>query len=140
MSVANVFSIHNHIWDSRETLPRDSLAALQLKRLKNLVDRVSSVPFYRGAFARHGVTPDGIHSLDDLARLPFTTNDDLRLRSHHGPDEQGSRARRRHAHRPWRHRFSVPDRGGAVAGGRHRASLPHHSSRRTDPAPWTRSG
>jgi phenylacetate-coenzyme A ligase PaaK-like adenylate-forming protein len=33
---------------------------------------------YRKKFEAAGVTPDGIRSLDDLSKLPFTTTDDLR--------------------------------------------------------------
>ena len=40
--------------------------------------RVAQVPFYREAFARTGVTPASIRSLDDVRRLPFTTKADLR--------------------------------------------------------------
>lgn len=63
----------------KETLPRDELAALQLSRLKNQCARVyANVPFYRKAFDLVGVTPSEISSLADLARLPFTTKQDLR--------------------------------------------------------------
>lgn len=34
--------------------------------------------FYREKFDAAGVTPDDLHSLDDLARFPFTTKDELR--------------------------------------------------------------
>ena len=62
-----------------ETLPREVLEALQLKRLKQVVQRVyHTVGFYRKAFDKAGVTPDDIKSLDDLRRFPFTTKQDLR--------------------------------------------------------------
>ena len=62
-----------------ETLPREVLEALQLKRLKQVVQRVyHTVGFYRKAFDETGVTPDDIRSLDDLRRFPFTTKQDLR--------------------------------------------------------------
>ena len=62
-----------------ETLPREALEAIQLKRLKNTVERVyATVPFYRRKFDEAGVKPDQIKSLDDLKRLPFTTKQDLR--------------------------------------------------------------
>ncbi len=68
------------IWnDEMETLPREALEALQLKRLKQVVERVyATVPFYRKKFQEAGITPDDIKSLDDLKRLPFTTKEDLR--------------------------------------------------------------
>ena len=62
-----------------ETLPREALEALQLKRLQQVVGRVyHTVGFYRKAFDKAGVTPDDIRSLDDLKRLPFTCKQDLR--------------------------------------------------------------
>jgi len=62
-----------------ETLPREALEALQLKRLQQVVQRVyHMVGFYRKSFDEAGITPDDIRSLDDLKRLPFTTKQDLR--------------------------------------------------------------
>ncbi|TYB32733.1 MAG: phenylacetate--CoA ligase [Flexistipes sinusarabici] len=68
------------IWDDEfETLPREALEALQLKRLKNIVEKVyATVPFYRQRFNEFGITPDNIKSLADLQKLPFTTKQDLR--------------------------------------------------------------
>ncbi len=62
-----------------ETLPREVLEALQLKRLQQAVRRVyHTVGFYRKAFEEAEVTPDDIRTLADLSRLPFTTKQDLR--------------------------------------------------------------
>jgi len=62
-----------------ETLPREVLDALQLKRLQQVAQRVyHTVGFYRKAFDEHDVRPDDIKRLPDLARLPFTTKQDLR--------------------------------------------------------------
>ena len=62
-----------------ETLPRPALEALQLKRLKAMVERVySRVPFYRGALDKAGISPDQIKSLADLQCLPFTYKQDMR--------------------------------------------------------------
>jgi len=68
------------IWNEEfETLPREALEALQLKRLRKLTERVySSVAPYRAKMDEAGVKPDDIQSLDDLKKLPFTTKDDLR--------------------------------------------------------------
>jgi phenylacetate-CoA ligase len=69
------------LWNEEfETLPREALEALQLKRLKNLVDRVySAVPYYRQKMDEAGVKPADIRGLSDLSRLPFTTKEDLRI-------------------------------------------------------------
>jgi len=62
-----------------ETLPREALEALQLKRLQQTVQRVyHTVGFYRRSFNDADVTPDDIRTLGDLRRLPFTTKQDLR--------------------------------------------------------------
>ncbi len=62
-----------------ETMPREALEAIQLKRLQATLARVyANVPFYRQQFQAAGVAPDQIKSLDDLKRIPFTTKQDLR--------------------------------------------------------------
>ncbi|MBW2558032.1 MAG: phenylacetate--CoA ligase [Deltaproteobacteria bacterium] len=62
-----------------ETLPREALEALQLKRLQQVAGRVyHNVGFYKKAFDEAGVTPEDIRTLDDIKRLPFTTKKDLR--------------------------------------------------------------
>ena len=63
----------------KETLPREELEALQLRRLKYLVERVYyNVPFYRRKFDELGVRPEHIKSLSDVKYLPFTEKQDLR--------------------------------------------------------------
>ena len=68
------------IWDEEfETLPREALEALQLKRLMAAAERVyATVPFYKKKFDECGFKPSDIKSLKDLQRLPFTTKLDLR--------------------------------------------------------------
>ena len=62
-----------------ETMPREALEALQLKRLQAVVERVYHlVPFYRRRMDELGVKPEHIRSLADLRLLPFTTKQDLR--------------------------------------------------------------
>ncbi len=67
-------------WDQEsETLPRSILEELQLKRLQETVGRVAqNVPFYQRKLAEAGAKPNGIQSLQDIRRLPFTTGADLR--------------------------------------------------------------
>ncbi len=51
----------------------------QLAHLVALTERVyKNVPFYRKKFEEAGVKPADIQSLDDIAKLPFTTKDELR--------------------------------------------------------------
>lgn len=62
-----------------ETLNRDEISALQLKRLKSTLEHcISGSPFYRKRLTDSGCTLDSIKSLDDLRRIPFTTKQDLR--------------------------------------------------------------
>lgn len=68
------------IWnDDFETLPREAIESLQLRRLQQTVERVyATVPFYREAFDQAGVKPKDIKRLGDLQRLPFTLKKDMR--------------------------------------------------------------
>ena len=57
----------------------EDLRAHQLAGLKWTVRHAyEGCPAYRTKFDALGLTPDNIHTLDDLSRLPFTTTDDLR--------------------------------------------------------------
>src|SRR5262245_27200401 len=71
--------VKSYIRDEAEALPPQDMQRLQLERLRTGVDRISkTVPFYRDKLGEAGVTTDSIRSLEDLARLPFTTKQDLR--------------------------------------------------------------
>ncbi|MEE8442878.1 MAG: phenylacetate--CoA ligase, partial [Dehalococcoidia bacterium] len=67
------------IWNPQhETMPRGELEKLQLERLKEITARVyEKVPFYRRAFQELAVSPESIHSLADVSKLPFTTKQDF---------------------------------------------------------------
>ncbi|MBT3206560.1 MAG: phenylacetate--CoA ligase [Gammaproteobacteria bacterium] len=65
--------------DSIETATVEELRALQLKRLKwSLKHAYDNVPFYKNSFDQHGIHPDDLNSLEDLAKFPFTVKDNLR--------------------------------------------------------------
>ncbi|HEY4868443.1 MAG TPA: phenylacetate--CoA ligase PaaK [Candidatus Dormibacteraeota bacterium] len=65
--------------DPIEIASADELSALQLERLQWTLRHVyANVPDYRRRFDEAGVHPEDCRSLDDLARFPFTTKDDLR--------------------------------------------------------------
>src|SRR5512136_2378018 len=68
------------IWDrTYECMPREELEQLQLERLQATLNRVyKTVTCYRRKFEEAGIVPEDIRSLDDLAKLPFTTKEDLR--------------------------------------------------------------
>ena len=62
-----------------ETMPREALEAIQLRRLQATLERVyETVPFYRQRFKDAGVTPKDIRCLEDLQQIPFTSKQDLR--------------------------------------------------------------
>jgi len=65
--------------DPVELASRDELAALQLGRLQSTLRHAyDNVPHYRRRFDEAGAHPDDCRALDDLARFPFATKDDLR--------------------------------------------------------------
>ena len=68
------------IWnETKECMSRDEMSALQGARLVKLVDRVyHNVEYYRKKMQAVGLEPGDIRGLEDLAKLPFTTKDDLR--------------------------------------------------------------
>ncbi len=63
----------------QETLPRETIEALQLRRLRSVCERVyANVPFYRKRFDEMGLNPTHIKTLADVTLLPFTEKQDLR--------------------------------------------------------------
>lgn len=62
-----------------ETMRREDLKALQSERLVKQVRHVyENVPYYREKMQAKGVTPDDIHGIEDLHKLPFLSKSDLR--------------------------------------------------------------
>ncbi|MGB4600258.1 MAG: phenylacetate--CoA ligase [Trichlorobacter sp.] len=74
------------VWDpSHECMPREELEQLQLERLQATLNRVyKNVRCYQNKFNEVGIVPENITSLAELARLPFTTKEDLRLNYPYG--------------------------------------------------------
>jgi len=70
----------DHLFNAKmETLTRDKIRELQLKRLKQTVKLVyDNVPFYKKKFKELKIKPEDIKTLDDVRKLPFTTKNDLR--------------------------------------------------------------
>ncbi len=65
-------------WNPRhETMPREQLDALQVRKLKRLVEWTDAqVPHHSKRLKDAGVSPEQINSLDDLRRIPFMTRDE----------------------------------------------------------------
>ena len=62
-----------------ETMSRPEIEALQLERLKRMVDYCyENIPFYHDRLEKAGVTGDKIKTLSDIQYIPFTTKDDIR--------------------------------------------------------------
>ncbi len=62
-----------------ETASRDEIAALQMQRLRTTLRLAyEKVPHYRRTFDAHGVHPDDLKTLSDLARFPLSGKADLR--------------------------------------------------------------
>ena len=62
-----------------ETMPREELRAMQSAKLVKQVKHVwDNCPPYRKKMEEAGVTPDDIHGIEDLHKLPFVTKSDLR--------------------------------------------------------------
>lgn len=61
-----------------EAMNREELELLQLERLQSTLTRAyRQVKFYRRRFEEHGLKPEDIREVRDLARLPCTTREDL---------------------------------------------------------------
>ncbi|MBE6807218.1 MAG: phenylacetate--CoA ligase [Ruminococcaceae bacterium] len=62
-----------------ETMPVEDIKKLQSEKLVKQVKHVwDNVPYYRHLMEEKGVTPDDIHGIEDLHKLPFLTKADLR--------------------------------------------------------------
>lgn len=68
------------IWNKEiECMSRSELEALQLEKLKNVVNLAyNNVAYYRKKMDAVKVKPSDIKTLSDMTKLPFTTKDDLR--------------------------------------------------------------
>ncbi len=62
-----------------ETMPLEELRKLQSEKLVKQVKHVyEHLPYYRNLMDKKGVTPDDIHGIEDLHKLPFIEKSDLR--------------------------------------------------------------
>ena len=69
--------MHSPPWEAVETISREGMEQLQVERLQSCLANVKEqVAFYSDQLA--GTAPEGVQSLGDLSRLPFTNKQDLR--------------------------------------------------------------
>jgi phenylacetate-CoA ligase len=80
MSMSSTSDSSGYMFErAAETMTRADLAALQLKRLRDTVERAyARVPHVKKKFDAAGVRPDHLKSLADIARFPFAMKADLR--------------------------------------------------------------
>jgi phenylacetate-CoA ligase len=68
-----------HPVSAPDFLPLEQLHAVQLQRLKVMVQRAyNHVPLFRKRMDELGMEPTDVRSLDDVTKLPFTVKTDLR--------------------------------------------------------------
>jgi len=71
--------MENYFQKDIETMPQDQLKALQNEKfLKQMQHVWNDCPDYRKKMEASGVSIDDIKSIDDIAKLPFVSKDDLR--------------------------------------------------------------
>lgn len=62
-----------------ECMPRAEISALQLKRLKTIVEYAyTNIPFYKKQYDQAGFNPNQIKTLDDIRKIPFVEKEHLR--------------------------------------------------------------
>lgn len=68
------------MWNEKiESIPRDELEEIQLKKLQVTVKRAfNKIPYYNKRYTEAEVYPEDIETLKDIEKLPFLTKDDLR--------------------------------------------------------------
>ena len=71
--------MNNNAMEKIEKVSVDELRSVQLQRMKKTLQHAyQNSPVYKKKFDDAGVHPDDFNSLEDLAKYPFTTKQDLR--------------------------------------------------------------
>ncbi len=66
-------------WENElETLKRNDLEKLQVKRLKNTIQSAMNSSYYGNLYKQMGLSSDSVKSVSDIQKLPFTTKQNLR--------------------------------------------------------------
>ncbi|MBQ2216204.1 MAG: phenylacetate--CoA ligase, partial [Prevotella sp.] len=61
-----------------ETMPREELRKLQVKKLRDTINVALKSPMYKKRLGELGITADSINCVEDIRKIPFTTKNDLR--------------------------------------------------------------
>jgi len=71
--------MNNEYWqEDLETMPREQLRELQVKKLRKTIEICLKSPFYKKRLGELGITPESINTPEDIRKIPFTTKQDLR--------------------------------------------------------------
>ena len=71
--------MNNEYWQPElETMPREELRKLQVKKLKATINVALKSPMYKKRLGELGITADSINCVEDIRKIPFTTKNDLR--------------------------------------------------------------
>ena len=71
--------MNNEYWQPElETMPREELRKLQVKKLKATINVALKSPMYKKRLGELGINADSINSVEDIRKIPFTTKNDLR--------------------------------------------------------------
>jgi len=71
--------MNNEYWqEDLETMPREQLRELQVKKLRKTIEICLKSPFYSKRLGELGITPESINTPEDIRKIPFTTKQDLR--------------------------------------------------------------
>ena len=71
--------MNSNYWEEDiETMPREELRKLQVRRLKKTIGIAAHSSYYQKVFQEHGITPDTIQTVEDIRKIPFTTKADMR--------------------------------------------------------------
>lgn len=70
---------NNEYWQPElETMPREELRKLQVKKLRDTINVALKSPMYKKRLGELGITADSINCVEDIRKIPFTTKNDLR--------------------------------------------------------------
>ncbi|MBQ1700564.1 MAG: phenylacetate--CoA ligase [Prevotella sp.] len=71
--------MNNEYWQPElETMPREELRKLQVKKLRDTINVALKSPMYKKRLGELGITADSINCVEDIRKIPFTTKNDLR--------------------------------------------------------------
>ena len=71
--------MNNEYWQPElETMPREELRKLQVKKLRDTINVALKSPMYKKRLGEFGITADSINCVEDIRKIPFTTKNDLR--------------------------------------------------------------